>query len=600
MKITINIIVTAILICSVSSCKKNFLNKIPDDDLTVDQVFANRDYASNFLINIYTQLPKEIVTADNVDNPFLSAADEMEQVYDASFSNNMNSGSWNPSSYVIDPWTKNYVGIRKANIFLDNIDKVPLDDYFTSSMKSRMKGEAIFLRAFFHFLLMRTYGPVPIEDKTLNFDSDFKSIRRQPIDKCVDFVVSECDKAAALLPARITAVTDYGRPPASAALALKARVLLYMASPLWNGNPDYSSFKDKDGIRLFPDYNAARWQTAANAAKDCIDKTRAAGYDLYKSATNDPIANYQEIFFKNNNQEVFFAYNASTYQDMDKYNDPRSLGGFGINDPTQEQVDDYEMSNGTRPILGYNADGSPIINSLSGYQETGVSATAGPNNIYVANTRNMYVNREPRFYATISFPGATWKTRTGGLELWFAGVDGRSNAGSGYYVKTGYILRKHSDPSFSLNPLRLVNKTWIFFRLGEQYLNYAEALNEAQGPVSDVYSYVNQIRSRAGLPGVTPGLSKDQMRVAIRHERRIELAFETHRYFDCHRWKIAEVTDNTTISGLNINQGTSLTDDIFYKRTIVEKRVFEKKHYLWPMQQREIDKNPNLVQNPGW
>lgn len=139
------------------------------------------------------------------------------------------------------------------------------------------------------------------------------------------------------------------------------------------------------------------------------------------------------------------------------------------------------------------------------------------------------------------------------------------------------------------------------FRLGEIYLDYAEALNEAEGPVSDVYYYVNQIRDRAGMPALPKDLSKSEMRERIRHERRIELAFETHRYFDCHRWKIAEKTDNGPIWGMNISAGASLQDEAYYKRTLIENRIFKAPtHYLFPIFQDEIDKNPNLVQNPGW
>ena len=162
-------------------------------------------------------------------------------------------------------------------------------------------------------------------------------------------------------------------------------------------------------------------------------------------------------------------------------------------------------------------------------------------------------------------------------------------------------MKKFSDPNVSIPQNRWVLKEWIYFRLGEQYLNYAEALNESQGAVADVYKYVNAIRARAGLPALPAGLSKDQMREKIWHERRIELAFETHRYFDTHRWKIAEFTDNRDIHGMTYTSGTSLQDNSFYVRRVIERRVFESpKHYLWPVPQVERNKVPGLVQNPGW
>lgn len=592
----------SLLILIVVSCKKDFLDKAPDDDLTIDQVFANRDYANNFLTNIYSSMPDDMVWPDNKDNPFHGAADELKQGHQPSFCNKMVAGSWDPNSTDINPWRRNYEGLRKANLFIENIDKVPLDQYYTSQDRERQKGEAIFMRAFFHFLLIRVYGPVPIADSSMSMSADFKAIRRQPIEKCVEYIISECDKASALLPPRVTAATEYGRATRIASLALKARTLLYMASPLFNGNPDYANFKDNEGVQLFPRYSATWWQRAADAAKACIDQAEAAGYGLYTSG--DPIKSYQELFYANNNKEVFFARNEGTYDAFDVYSEPGSLGGFGLHGPTQDIVDDYEMANGTRPITGYTSDHSPIINPLSGYTETGFTTEAGPKGLYVAGTSNMYVNREPRFYASIHFSGAPWKTRTNGLEFWAKGADGHDVAGAGKsFTFTGYLLKKMADPNFVMNPRKVTLRTWIYFRLGEQYLNYAEAMNEAQGPLADVYKYVNLVRNRAGLPGLPGlpgGLSKEDMRECIHHERRIELAFESHRYFDCHRWKISEVTDNGYIYGMDIYVGTTKTDPAFYKRKTVERRVFEKRHYLWPMLKSETDKNPNLVQNPGW
>ena len=163
------------------------------------------------------------------------------------------------------------------------------------------------------------------------------------------------------------------------------------------------------------------------------------------------------------------------------------------------------------------------------------------------------------------------------------------------------MLKKSVDPTANIAQGRFSLKTWIFFRLGEFYLDYAEALNESDGPVADVYKYMNLIRERAGMPALPTGLNAQQMRERIRNERRVELSYETHRYFDCHRWKIAAQTDNGPIYGMNISAGTNLQDDAYYKRTVVERRVFQgPKHYLFPIPQSEIDKTPNIIQNPGW
>ncbi len=615
MKLIIKSLFVSLLVFSAVSCKKDFLDKAPDDDLTLKEVFANHDYALNFLKNIYTALPVEHRNVDNDinGNAFVGSSDDMEQGYDRSFCTAINSGAWGPGIWnsptvpntTIDPWGSNYVGIRKANIFLENIDNVPTDDVYTPALRERSKGEALFLRAYFHFLLMRLYGPVPVMSHSLTFAEELKT-SRTPIEQCVAFVASECDKAAALLPERITATSEYGRPAKSVCLALKARVLLYMASPLWNGNQDYTNIKNADGTTLFPNFAASRWQDAANAAKASIDQAEAAGYGLYFSPTNNPKDNYQEIFYVNNNKELIFCYNTGVWDDHDVYSEPRGMTGTGftLNGASQNIVDQYEMANGIAPILGYNPDLTPIINPASGYTETGFTPTADPKGIYAANTSMMYVNREPRFYASIHFTGELWKpTRRPAanpeLQFYAKGADGIISGAN--YSRTGYLVKKLANPNFVMSPRVSLTHTWPLFRLGEQYLNYAEALNEAQGPVSDVYKYVNLIRTRSGLPGLPSGLSQEEMRLKIRHERQIELFFEGgFRYFDCHRWKIAEIIDNGNLIGLNISAGQTKTDPAFFKRVVYEKRVFEKKHYLWPMQQREVEKNPNLVQNYGW
>ncbi|WP_346319587.1 RagB/SusD family nutrient uptake outer membrane protein [Chitinophaga sp. YIM B06452] len=604
-------VLVAVLLFTTPSCKKDYLEKTPDEDLTLEQVFTNAIFTEQYLANIYSHLPKELAMVDNPcggcppNNTFNAASDELEISYEVNFTNAMNNGNWNADSYVQDIWSQSYFAIRKANIFLENISKLAPSELASEDKITNWKGEAIFLRALHHFFLIRAYGPVPIIDRTLLLDEDLTAFKRQPIDKCVEFIVSECDKAAELLQLRVTATTDYGKPSKVTCMALKARVLLYMASPLWNGNPDYAAFTDDDGMHLFPGFQAARWAAAATAAKACIDLAESAGHKLHRSGAN-PVKNYQEVFYINFNDEVFFTRSDPAYLNVDAYSEPRGMprGNWPLQNATQNIVDDYEMANGIRPILGYNADMTPVINPLSGYDES-IQAAAATDNYY-AGTRGMYVGREPRFYASINFTGAKFKTgppqnRNTPLQFWKGGIDGRPFDAGANFSETGYLMKKLTNPSYVMQPESGPIRTWIFFRLGEQYLNYAEALNETQGPVADVYKYVNLIRDRAGLPGLPAGLSQADMREKIRHERRIELAFETHRYFDTHRWKTAENIDNGNIYGLDVlTDGYNMSSDAFYKRKVVEKRVFEKKHYLWPIQQRELEKNRKLVQNPGW
>ncbi|MDO5420876.1 MAG: RagB/SusD family nutrient uptake outer membrane protein [Bacteroides sp.] len=582
---------------SLVSCD-DYLNKLPDEDLTVDDIFDSRDYTRNFLAHIYSWLPTEANFADPGGawrNPFVGGCDEMEIAYGGSYTHQINSGAWNPNNITDIPiWNESYMALRKVNMFLEKLDKVPT----TVAEKEQWRGEAYFLRAYFHFLSFRAYGPIVLLDRSLELDDDLLSIGRRSIEECVAFMSADCDRAAKILPDKMPS-TDTGRATRIAALALKSRILLYAASPLYNGNIAYTDFTDSLGMAFFPvQYDGNKWKTAADAALSCIQNAEKAGYGLYHSANDDPVMNYQEIFYTGWNREVIFAKNMDRYNHYLRCADPIGLGGYSIINPTQDLVDAYEMENGQMPISGYTEDGMPVFNEASGYREDGYAETEHAGR-WEKGVHNMFTHREPRFYASINYPGQIWKGHR--LELWFSGVDGKRYAGSDY-CKTGYLMRKIVDPSFrvieNINPLT----TWIYFRLAEQYLNYAEALNEFSGPSEDVYKYVNLVRSRSGLPSLPLGLNKEEMRNRIKHERRIELAFETHRFFDVRRWKDAEKSENKPIHALNIMEGEHMQDDRFYKRIFLEDRTFEpSKHYFFPIAQNEIDKNvKNLMQNPGW
>ncbi|MGN7722357.1 RagB/SusD family nutrient uptake outer membrane protein [Chitinophaga sp. 22620] len=591
----------SILLLAGTACQKNFLDKQPDESITIDEAFKKRSYAEAFLTDVYASMGNEYYFTDYLGtspNPYVIASDEMNIPWPEKFEKLMNKGSWNAYNVDAQLWKNMYEGIRKANIFLANIGNTPLDAVFTEADRQRWIGECKFLRAYYHFRLVRIYGGVPLMDYAAGVTDDFTKMRRTTLDSCINFIVSECDEVVTKLPVKLSSTRELGRATAAAALALKARIILYRASPLFNGNPDYISFADRDGNKLFPqEYRASIWAEAAAAAKACIDKCEQAGYTLYKKHA-DPVTNYQQLFLDNHNDEVLFAYNAGVTGWMEKCAFPGSLGGWNGYNPTQAQVDAYEMANGMAPISGYTAGGTPIINAASGYREDGYATADDPGKRWLTGVSNMYVNRDPRFYATVNFNGAFFVDRR--MQFWQTGADGRGNAGRDYNT-TGYLLKKYVNPTANIAQGRFSLGTWIFFRLGGVYLDYAEALNEAQGPVAEVYQYVDAIRTRAGMPKLPQGLSKEAMRARIWQERRVELAYESHRYFDCHRWKIAAQTDGGPVYGMNISAGTGLQDDAFYKRTLVENRVFQApKHYLFPIPQSEIDKAPAIIQNPGW
>lgn len=594
------------------SCE-SFLDMTPDEVLTVDDVFNNRIYTRNFLTHIYSWTPSECNMADDGGawrNPYTGGCDEMEIAFGGAYSHQINSGGWSPSDISrTQVWPESYMALRKVNMFLEKVDNCPT----SQEEKNHWKGEAYFLRAWYHFLAFRAYGPIPILDHYLNPEDDMLSIRRSPADKVAQFIADDCMRAYELLKDRpyvdqATQDGDLGRATSMAALGLRSRVLLYIASPLYNGNTDMSMFQDTDGSPLISQVeDAEKWKAAADAAKQCLDEASASGYVKLYDRDADPVTNYQNIFNVNWNEEILWAKNLGTYDHWENCANPVSFGCYSILNPTQEMVDAYEMADGSTPITGYTDNGlTPVINPDSGYREDGFAESAYPNR-WEAGVSNMYVGREPRFYASINFSGAIWgKSRASNwtephqLEFWYTGIDGRNNAGSDY-CKTGYLIKKLIYPTvipFQFYPVQ----QWVYIRLGEIYLNYAEALNEYSGPTKEVYDAVNAIRNRAGLPDLPSGLSKEEMRDRIKHERRVELAFEVHRFFDVRRWKDAETTENKPVHSMNIMAGTSLQDPAFYQRTYIEDRVFEApKHYFFPVDQVEIDKRPQyLVQSPGW
>lgn len=590
------------LLASALLCGCDYLDKTPDDDLTKDEVFTNPDWARQWLWNSYSWLPVESNFADDgaYRSPFTGGCDEMEIAFGGAYSHEINSGAWNSTNVNRSPhWYQNYCAIRTLNVFLENIDRTPnlkKEDY------NSLKGEAYFLRAFFHFMNFRVYGPIPIVDRVILPEEDWNLIVRKDVETCVSAMLADCNEAIGLLPST-RPTSEYGRPVRAAAMALKSRLLLYAASPLYNGSTEFSSLKDPiSGNPLFPnEYDAGKWKDAADAAEDALEEALSAGLKLHYSATGDPVKNYEEVFVVNWNDEVVWALATGDYWHHQWCSDPISYGCPSIFNPTQELVDAYQMANGLSPILGYESDGkTPIINTASGYVEDGNTSTASPDGYWPAGVRNMYVNREPRFYASINFAGQVWK-HNHVLEFWYNGVDGKKY-GSSDYCKTGYLMRKHNNIENTSNPWSVTKTTYNYFRVGELYLNYAEALNEYAGPVEEVYTAVNAIRERAGLPPLEEGLTKEQMRDKIKHERRIELAFESHRFFDVRRWMDAPKSENRPVHCLNIYEGTSVKDDKFYERVVCEDRVFESpKHYFFPILQSEVDKNPeNMVQNIGW
>ncbi len=606
-KTIINGLLIALALCC-SACS-DFFNQVPDDRMTIDEVFQRRLESEQYLANVYNYIRDESDQTLSQGTPFMGLSDESDITYTNHNTYLMNLGNWNASSDYYNFWRHYYVGIRSATYFMENIGRNSeiLAGEGGEALIRKYSAEARALRAEFYACLLKQYGPVILlpEEQVIAPDAPMEefSFPRNSYDECVDFIVSEFDKAAQDLPLWYEDPLDYGRMNKAVCMALKARVLLYAASPLWNGNTDYANFRNKDGKALVNQtYDATKWKRAADAAKAVMDLNL---FNLYKRNNDkgefDPYLSHQYVLLEAYNSEIIFARKTNALGATWEWRCiPRFAGGTSGNGVTQSQVDAYQMSNGEVPILGYNSDGTPVINEASGYVESGFSTTDTP--FTEAGVWNMYLNREPRFYASVTFTGSYVPNKaahSAKIGLFFNGNTGKNN-GANNFSRTGHLIRKNVHPNSNQATSNRVARPLVLMRLAEIYLNYAEALNEADPGNPDALKYTNLIRERAGIPALPDELTQSELRDRILLERRLELAFERHRWFDTRRHKQAGQTDGGKFWGLDIDAGTSFTDPSFYKRVVFEERVFTAKNYLFPIPQSEIEKDPQLVQNPGW
>ncbi|MEX0986612.1 MAG: RagB/SusD family nutrient uptake outer membrane protein [Bacteroidales bacterium] len=534
-----------------------------------EQVTSSYNYTKQRLASVYSVIQPGFTRLDGA--MLASASDEAEHTNEASDIQFLNTGSWNAYSNPDNVWAHYYRGIYKANQYIVSTDSVDLDQYKLDPEKqevyqlylkeiARWKSEARFLRAYFYFELIKRYGGVPIITVAGSIDQDFSLVNRNSLEECVRFVADECDACAAVLPERPATLEDLGRATKGAALALKSRILLYAASDLFNDPSWESGFSAPELISVSGD-RQVRWQEAAVAAKAVIDLSPAARYKL--------TSNYSDLFGSENyrDSEVIFCDRAGNSNDFEIANFPvgYKLGNSGTT-PSQNLVDAYE-----------DRTGLPITD---------------PGSVY--DPGDPYSNRDPRLKATILTNNSTFFNRP--VESFIGGLDGPPIAQA---TRTGYYLNKYVNQGLELETGQTSVHSWIILRLAEIYLNYAEALNEYDPGNADIEDYVNDVRNRAGMPDLTSGLSQDEMRERIRHERRIELAFEEHRNWDVRRWVIASDVLSSPLEGIQITRNPA--DSTFsYQNIIVENRVFRNEMYLYPIPQSEIAIAAGLMQNPGW
>lgn len=630
--ITINIF-TIILILLFSTSCNDYLDKVPDDALTLEMVFEDKQRVEEWLAGLYSNVPDPLMdytrqwgfTFMSDDAQIAIAMGQFNEYWNWIVANNQ--GSVNPTiKPPIDIWRNAYNDIRAAYIFMNNVRPIS-DQGLTTDAVQQMKMEARFLIAFYYTKILEVYGPFPLVTELISSDTalDQMMLPRTPYDEIVAWLDNEYLELSSFFPAQYSNADQmFGRPTKGVCLALRARIWLYAASPLFNGNEDYTDVKNPDGTNIFStQYDVNKWQKAASATREFLDLAETGVYNLYteiyKNGEIDPFLSLQNLFLKGGgeNKEIVFARAANSRNWYNGISNPRGfVGGSGYYGATQNLVDAFFMKNGISPILGYNSDGTPIINSESDYKETGFSTSqtiynntaynlGGPSEteglVSDAGTFNMYVNREPRFYLSVWHDNQWISQANRKTEFRHNGLDGGPTHDS---PQSGYLNRKATNPEADPRNNKIPYQPAIILRLGEFHLNYAEALNEADEGNPEIVKYLNLIRKRAGIPLYGNGTgqiaipnNKEAMREAIRKERRVEFALEGDvRYNDIRRWKIGIEIFDQPISGMN----RSSSSDSFYQRTPYTTRVFDKRNYLWPIYQNYIDNNPNLVQNKYW
>lgn len=577
------IFATSLFLCA-SSCNTDFLNPPPEDRFGDVSVWQDPALVEAFVNEMYRGLNhgiRELMLGSLTDESHFIHNYGSAQVVQSNLTS-ADVGSFSRGDFDEFNWIQLYRRIRMINLFKENIDKVPFTD---ETWRDRLKGEVHFLNAYFYHNLVRLYGGVPLVKRTFKLQDDF-FIPRNSLDESIAYVVEEADAAASLLPLTYDGTDDTGRATRGAALALKARILLYAASDLYNDPSWAGGYGNPELIASTSGNRTAKWQAAKDAAKAVID------LNLYQlEDTDNPVGDYVNLFLTPQTDEAIFSryfVKSRGWEDgalPGLANGPNGYHNWGGNTPIQELVDDYQM-----------ADGSTF---------------SWANPLHAAAP---YENRDPRFYASILYDQAPWRPRPSDTKdidpdgkviirsvetapgVWTPGLDTRDGPvedwNGGY---SGYYLRKFIDPGVVHEYAAAGGNQeapWHYFRYGEILLNYAEACL-GLGQEDEAKTYINMIRERAGMPDITS--SGQQLINDYRNERRIELVFEQHRYFDIRRWMIAP-TETVNANGIVIED--PLVGPVKYTRNKIQDRAWNNKMYFLPITLDEINRNKNLIQNP--
>ncbi|MCL3778948.1 RagB/SusD family nutrient uptake outer membrane protein [Prolixibacteraceae bacterium JC049] len=615
----------------------DYLDIVPDNIATIDNAFVDKYTAEKYLFTCYSYMPsignpgKNFAFTAGDEN--LMPSDDVRAYWEgdlggALYGQDIQNGYQNVSKPFYDYWNGErngkdlWKGIRTCNILIERIHEVKdLEDF----EKSRWIAEAKFLKAFYHFYLLRMYGSIPIIDTNLPVSSspDEVKVTREPFDDCIQYIINTLDDSMTDLPETIIDEgLELGRITKVIAASVKAKVLVMAASPFFNGNSNLT-LKDHDGRELFPlQFDQEKWVKANEACKVAIEMAHAAGNSLYyftpSKQMNDSTAwkmNIRNSVCERWNSEVVWGATNS---------DGRTLQRVGIPTWFSKMTDRHSQMKGVySPPMRiaeqfYSKNGVPIEEDVDyDYQNRFNLTTVGNDHRYYLKKGHrspiLHLNREPRFYAALTFDGATWYGNgfyndedPHVLECKSGDVAHRGR------VYTGYLIKKmvHYENSYSDNNSSSIQfYPFPIIRLSDLYLLYAETLNEVKSaPDEEVYSWINQVRERAHIPSVqdawsqfskfpTKHTTKEGMRAIIHRERLIELTGEAKRFWDIRRWKEAEVNMNSALRGWNFR---GKTDEDYYQVLKLANVKFTQKDYLWPIPESNLIKNTKLVQNPGW
>lgn len=598
----------ASLAAAVGGC--DFLDVAPTEKATLKDAFQNKDAAKDSLYSCYGYIPdlRDIgsvskITADEVITPFTQ---KIVQHFPR--------GTYSPSNPVFPFWNNYYKGIRHCYVLLNRVASTP--ELPAAKIKD-YKAQAKFMIGYYSWLLSRMYGPIIVQTALPDLATSVSKFKgRTPYEGTVEFIADMLDKAAKDLPATRSG-NEYGLATSVAAKGVKARLLLYAASPLFNGggenkNSFYADFKSKDGKQLIPaTYDKKKWRKAADALKEAIDAAEAAGHSLYHYNASvdakypaDPVEkNLRFTLCDRHEKETIFAVTRSEGQyDFQNNSEPFNAGTAWNGDGTTLRFVEYFYTENGLPI-----DKDPHFDYNDRY-----SIANGPN----GTTMLLNLNREPRFNAWVCYHNSWYAIKNNGThpggdpdrilckfrKYDNCGMQNRSNN----YSPTGYLNMKGVHP-FAVDETRTVQQyPWPLLRLGDLYLEYAEALIESEQSFGTAKHYIDKVRTRAGIPTVDDAWNpiggandKKTLRSIVRRERTIELYLENQRFWDLRRWMEADPYLNTKVKGMNIH---GVTDADFFKiATVPQERAFHSpRNYLMPIPINQVNRDPNMVQNPGY